>query len=78
MCDHVDSSPPPPKLSTGYMDCPLGNTMCIVLISNFFQNFYLKEVKRRVLLSFVKFPKVSERYSVDEKSYLTLTNKCII
>ena len=45
-------------------------TVIVDNFSNFFQNFSLKEVNRRPLLSFVTFPKFSERYFVYSKSYL--------
>ena len=39
-------------------------TVIAVKFSNFSQNFYYQEVNRRALLSFVTFPKFSERYTL--------------
>ena len=49
-------------------------TQIIHKYSNFFQNCYLKEVRRRALLSIVMISKFSERCFVNGKRYLTWAN----
>ena len=40
-------------------------TVIVDKFSNFLQHFYLKEVNRHALLSFVMFPQFSKRYLVN-------------
>ena len=46
-------------------------TVIVDKFSNFFQNFYSIESKRRDLLSFATFPKFPERCFVNLKFYIT-------